>query len=118
MLKRTQQLTASAKRPSFSLHLIPLLIKNETQINTKHDTIAGTLGEDTRVTSFLDFTFLKNETEKIILKRPDLETNFFFLIPVVTVQIVASKQNWYYYRKRWENDFTPLLDERHMEHET
>ena len=76
MLKRTQQLTASAKRPSISLHLIPLLIKNETQINTKHDTIAGTLEEDTRVTSFLDFTFSKNETEKLILKRPDLETNF------------------------------------------
>ena len=73
--ENTIDIPAYAQRPSIPLHLISLLIKNETQINTKHDTIAGTLEEDTRVTSFLDFTFSKNETEKLILKRPDLETN-------------------------------------------
>ena len=50
-----ESIPASAKT---SIHLIALdftVDKNETQMNTKHDTIAMTLGEDSRVTSFLDY---------------------------------------------------------------
>ena len=98
-------------RPSILLHLISLLInKYETQIN-KDDTIAMILGENTERHPF-------STTLQIKLKKPYFKKNVqtlrqFFFNSWRNGSNGCVKQNWYYYRKRWENDLTLHVNEGH-----